>query len=79
MHLFDKVDLKQTQTSFYITMVLVSVATWLISAFFIWGVNRKTGAEGVEGDLAKAKERLAVRSGVDEWTLPPPSSLARAP
>jgi len=41
MHLFDKVDLKQTQISFYITMVLVSLVTWIISATFIWGVDRR--------------------------------------
>lgn len=41
MHLFDKVDLKETQTLFYITMVLVSLLTWIISASFIWGVDRR--------------------------------------
>jgi hypothetical protein len=46
MHLFDKVDLKQTQTSFYITIVLVSLLTWIISASFIWGVNKRQKGKG---------------------------------
>jgi len=43
MHIFDKDDLVQNQISFYVTVVLMSILTYLISGFFLWRVSPEEG------------------------------------
>ena len=42
MHLFDSKDPRKTQSSFYITIVLVSVVTYSLSGFAAWWIGEST-------------------------------------
>jgi methylmalonyl-CoA mutase N-terminal domain/subunit len=53
MHLFDGADLHETQTSFYISAVLIAVVTYLLSGLAVWWV----------GDLEREQEMR------DRWQL----------
>jgi hypothetical protein len=46
MHLFDGADLHETQTSFYVSAVLIAVITYLLSGVAVWWV----------GDLEREQE-----------------------
>jgi hypothetical protein len=48
MHLFDYPRLEQTQRSFYITMVLASVITYLIATLAIFGIRQHMRVKGTE-------------------------------
>jgi hypothetical protein len=54
MHLFDGDDLHKTQSSFYISAVLIALVTYVLSGVAVWWV----------GDLEKGQE---VKEGWQSW------------
>lgn len=70
MHLFDKINIEQTQTSFYITLILMSVVTWILSAISIWGVDRrhelKEKLKNMRFDFVQKRNKQAKKSKGNE-------------
>lgn len=48
MHLFNYPSLEQTQRSFYITMVLMSLITYLVATLAIFGIRQYMRVKGTE-------------------------------
>ncbi|KAF7122250.1 hypothetical protein CNMCM5793_000207 [Aspergillus hiratsukae] len=77
MHLFDYPRLEQTQRSFYITMVLASVITYLIATLAIFGIRQHMRIKGTEQarrwkDSWNGLSELVSRDSFKQWDLAGP-------
>ncbi|RHZ64657.1 hypothetical protein CDV55_102098 [Aspergillus turcosus] len=77
MHLLDYPSLEQTQRSFYITMVLMSVITYLIANLAIFGIRKHMRVKGTEQArrwkaLWNDFSELVLRDTFKQWDLAGP-------
>jgi hypothetical protein len=78
MHLFDYGDTHKTQASFYISTVLVSLSTYILSGFAAWWVGdssrrqklKKHWKSWTSGAANEQGSTNATTSAADEYTKP---------